>query len=98
MQKLAKEKLVDSFDYDVLKEINFCELCTERKRHQQKFPVNRETTTENPLDLVHNDVCGKINIQSLSGAKYFLIFINEKTRYIWVYVLKNARVRPFTSS
>ena len=26
--------------------------------------------------------------ESLSGAEYFLTFIDDKTRYIWVYVLK----------
>ena len=89
LQKLAKEKLVDGFDYDVSKEINFCESCTEGKQHRQKFPASSGSTTEKPLDLVHSDVCGKINVQSLSGAEYFLTFTDEKTRYVWVYVLKH---------
>ena len=62
MQKLAREGLVDGFDYDVSKVINFCESCTEGK-HRQKFPTSSETTTEKPLDLVHSDVCGKINCE-----------------------------------
>ena len=33
LQTLAKERLVDDFDYDVLKEIDFCEPCIEGK-HQ----------------------------------------------------------------
>ena len=37
---------------------------------------------------MHSDVCGKMNTQSLSGAEYFLTFIDDKTRYVWVYVLK----------
>ena len=28
------------------------------------------------LGLVHSDVCGKIGTQSLSGAEYFLTFID----------------------
>jgi len=38
---------------------------------------------------VHSDVCGKINAQSLSGAQYFLMFIDDKTHYAWVYILKH---------
>ena len=34
LQKLAREGLVDGFDYDVSKEINFCESCTKGKHHQ----------------------------------------------------------------
>ena len=41
-----------------------------------------------PLELVHSDVCGKISSKSLSGAEYFVTFIDNKTRYIWVYVIK----------
>ena len=31
---------------------------------------------------------GKMNVQSLSGAEYFLTFIDDKTHYVWMYVLK----------
>ncbi len=40
------------------------------------------------LELVHSDVCGKIQEKSLGGAEYFLTFTDEKTRYTWVYILK----------
>ena len=41
-----------------------------------------------PLGLVHSDVCGKISIELLSGAEYFLTFIDGTTCYVGVYVLK----------
>ena len=44
---------------------------------------------EEPLGLVHSDACGKINVKSLSGAEYFLTFIDDKTHFTWVYVLKH---------
>ena len=34
-------------------------------------------------------VCGKIQTASLSGGHYFLTFIDDYTRYVWVYTLKN---------
>ena len=42
-----------------------------------------------PLELVHTDVCGKLNVKSLSGSEYFLSFVDDYTRYVWTYVLKN---------
>ena len=33
-------------------------------------------------------MCGKIGTKSLGGANYFLTFIDDKTHYVWVYVLK----------
>ena len=36
--------------------------------------------SEETLGLVHYDICGKMSIKSLSGGKYFLTFIDGKTR------------------
>ena len=41
-----------------------------------------------PLELVHTDVCRKINAKSLGGVECFLTFIDDKTRYTWLYLLK----------
>ena len=67
---------------------SFCESCVEGKHHTSKFPVNKSKRAQEPLDIVHSDVCGKINERSLSGAEYFLTFIDDKTRYVWLYALK----------
>ena len=34
-------------------------------------------------------MCGKINSPSIGGAEYFVTFIDDKTHYVWIYVLKN---------
>ena len=41
------------------------------------------------MGLVHSDVCGKLNEKSLGGAEYFLTFIDDKSRYVWVYFLQH---------
>jgi len=38
--------------------------------------------------LVHSDVCGKINVSFIGDAQYYLTFADDKTRYVWVYLLK----------
>ena len=88
LQKLAKHELVNGFDFDMTKEINFCESCVEGKHHRRHFPTIGGKRSVEPLGLVHSDVCGKISTESLSGAEYFLTFIDDTTRYVWVYVLK----------
>ncbi len=76
-----------SFDFDALKGISFCEPCIEGKQHRTKF-TSSDSRTEEPLDLVHSDLCSKINEKSLSGAEYIVTFIDDKTHYVWTYVLK----------
>ena len=89
LQKLEKENLVDGYDYDKTKDIDFCESCTEGKHHRSTFPVKESERGKEPLDLVHSDVCGKMGAKSLGGAEYFLTFIDDNTHYVWVYVLKH---------
>ena len=60
LQKLAREKLVDAFDYDMSREISFCQPCVEGKLHKNPFPDGRKRAKE-PLALVHSDVCGKMS-------------------------------------
>ena len=86
LQRLAREKLVDGFDFDVSEQLDFCEMCAEGKHHRSHFPTSCRRVKE-PLELVHSDVCGKVNTKSLGGAEYFLTFIDDFTHYTWVYVL-----------
>ena len=86
--KLAKSGLIKSFNYDSSKEIGFCETCIGGKHQRSKFPAS-STRCKEPLGLVHSDVCGKMNTASLGGAVYFLTFIDDNTRYVWIYPLKH---------
>ena len=85
LQKLAKDNMVNGYDYDKSKDIDFCESCTEGKHHRIKFLVKESGHAKEPLGTVHSDVCGNIGTQSLGGAEYFLTFIDDHTHYTWVY-------------
>lgn len=86
LQRLAREKLVDDFDFDGSKQLTFCETCPQAKQSRTKFTTSSTRMAE-PLDLVHSNVCGKMNVKPCGGAEYFLTFIDDKTRFVWVYFL-----------
>ena len=50
-----------------------------------QFPKTRGERSDELLGIVHSDVCGK----SLSGAEYFVTFIDAKSRFVWIYMLKH---------
>ena len=64
-----------------------CDYCLLDKHHRVSFQKtsNRETDR---LDLVHSDVCGPIEVESLGGSKYFLTFIDDASRKVCVYFLR----------
>ena len=89
LHKLVKDELVSGLDYNVSNEIDFCESCVNGKICRSPFPRVGRERAEEPLGLVHSDVCGKLNSPSLGSAEYFVTFIDDKTHYVWIYALKN---------
>lgn len=64
------------------------------KSHKQSFPKANHTT-KGILDYVHSDLWGSPNVTpSLSGCKYFLTFIDDYSRRVWIYFLK-TKDEPF---
>ena len=43
---------------------------------------------ELPLQLVHLDVCGPLNVQASGGYEYFVTFIDDYSRYGYVYLMQ----------
>ena len=88
LQSLQKYSMVVGLDLDCPPEIGFCEPCTEAKIHRLSFNQHTSMRAQGPLELVHSDVCGKVGEKSLSGGEYFVTFIDDYSRYVWIYILK----------
>ena len=41
------------------------------------------------MDYVHNDVWGPTKTASLGGKHYFVTFVDDYSRKVWVYLMKN---------
>ena len=89
MKTLVKSQMVRGLDYNKSSEKEFCKPCVQGKIHRKKFPKTGGKRARKILDLVHSDVCGQMDVPSLSGSKYFLSFIDDKSRYVWAYILKH---------
>jgi transposase InsO family protein len=46
-------------------------------------------TTKAILDYVHTNLWGDTPVTSIGGGKYLLIFIDDFSRKVWVYILKS---------
>ncbi|TYJ98400.1 gag/pol protein [Cucumis melo var. makuwa] len=42
-----------------------------------------------PLELVHSDLCGPMNVKARGGYEYFISFIDDYSRYDHVYLIQN---------
>ena len=89
LKMMTSEQLVKGLDYDVSKPVGFCESCVMGKTHRNSFPTSGRRRGEAPLQIVHSDVCGKMNTKSLSGGEYFLTLIDDYSHFTWVYIMKH---------
>ncbi|KAK9052683.1 hypothetical protein SSX86_029313 [Deinandra increscens subsp. villosa] len=64
-----------------------CKTCVEAKQTRSSFKsIERKTK---PLDMIHTDVCDLKSVPTRGGNKYFITFIDDSTRYCYVYLLKS---------
>ena len=84
MRRLIKLDYIPTFAIDSKTK---CKTCVEAKQTRSSFK-SVERITE-PLDLIHTDVCDLKSIPTRGGNKYFITFIDDNTRYCYVYLLKS---------
>ena len=52
------------------------------------FPKTSENRTQDLLEILYTDVCGPMRCPSVGGKKYFVTFIDDKSRWCEVYFVK----------
>ena len=82
---LAKKNLLSSMKKGFLKR---CAHCLVRKKTKVVFKTHHHTRKLGMLNLVYFDVCGPMKTKTLGGSLYFVTFIDDHSRNIWVYTLK----------
>jgi len=54
------------------------------------LPFNRSiSVSSSPFDLIHSDVWGPSPVAKKRGSRYYVSFIDDYTRYCWVYLMKH---------
>ncbi|MCO5603161.1 hypothetical protein L7F22_057308 [Adiantum nelumboides] len=65
-----------------------CEGCVLGKMHKFAFSQDGSVRATRKLQLVHSDVCGPMRAPSVENSLYFVTFIDDFSRFCWVYPLK----------
>ena len=80
MKKLHSDGLLESLDA--------CEPCLMGKMTKTPFAGTMERATD-LLEIIHTDVCGPISVKACGGYCYFLTFIDDLSRYGYIYLMKH---------
>jgi transposase InsO family protein len=66
----------------------YCDGCALGKQHRTPFPRASAFRADRSLELVHTDLCGPISPVTPGGNSYFLLVVDDYSRYMWLEVLK----------
>jgi transposase InsO family protein len=65
----------------------FCDTCVLTKHRRRVFLKQSKYRADKALELVHDDLCGPVKPVTLGGRCYFLLLVDDATRYMWVVLL-----------
>jgi len=87
---MEKQKLVGGLPKfgaeEVMSEV--CEACQLRKQAKHPFPAQTTHVSSKPLEMIHSDVW-TTKTESIGGCQYYMSFIDDHTRKVWVYFMKH---------
>jgi hypothetical protein len=60
----------------------FCDTCVLAKHCRGVFPKQSKYRVDKALELVHDDLCGLVKPTTPGGRRYFLLLVDDATRYM----------------
>jgi hypothetical protein len=71
-----------------------CEDCVLVKQKRTPFPQTAKYRAQEELELVHGDLCGPISPSTPAGNVYFLLLVDDMSRYMWLTLLRSKANAP----
>jgi hypothetical protein len=68
--------------------LEVCEACQLGKQARHPFLVQTIHVSSKPLEMIHSNVW-TMKMKSIGGCKYYVSFIDDHTRKVWVYFMKH---------
>ena len=64
-----------------------CDSCLAGKQRRLPFPKAAKYRAKEALELVHGYLCGPITPATCGGRRYFLLLVDDCSRYMWLQLL-----------
>ncbi|GKA94519.1 putative ribonuclease H-like domain-containing protein [Tanacetum coccineum] len=91
---LTKLDLVDGLPKFKYEKDHLCSACERGKSKKASHPPKLIPSNYSKLELLHMDLCGSIRVASVNGKKYFLVIVDDFSRFTWVYFLCSKDETP----
>ncbi|KAL8088888.1 hypothetical protein AgCh_038594 [Apium graveolens] len=89
MNELVKKDLVRSIPQVEFTKDGLCDACQKGKQIKASFRKKLDSTIEEPLQLLHMDLFGPVNVLSISRKRFCLVIVDDFSKFSWTYFLKS---------
>jgi hypothetical protein len=88
IQYTVKQGLIEGVELDSASTPEFCEACTKAKATRQSFPEETANRAHTYGELVHTDLWGPAQTESVAGHLYYISFTDDFSQETKVRFLK----------
>jgi hypothetical protein len=86
LRRMGKEEMVRGLP--VLEQVEqLCESCLAGKQRCAPFPHQATRRATKSPQLLHGDLCGLVSPPTPRGNRYFLLLVDDYSRYMWVSII-----------
>ena len=89
LSRLSKLDLVRGLPKMQFKVDSICDACQLGKLRKSSFKLKDMISTSKPLELLHLDLFGPSQIQSINHSKYVFVIVDDYSRFTWTIFLKH---------
>ncbi|KAK9064959.1 hypothetical protein SSX86_016342 [Deinandra increscens subsp. villosa] len=94
LTKLAKGEHVRNLPIKYFSSFEKCVACAKGKQHKLPHRSKMTNTISSILQLLHMDLFGPMQVQSISRFSYCLVIVDDFSRFTWVFFLLNKHETP----
>jgi len=88
MKKAISEEAIRGLPKLKIAEGNICGECQIGKQTKMPHKMLQHSTTTRVLELLHMDLMGPMQVESLGGKRYAYVVVDDFSRYTWINFLK----------
>nr|GEZ62209.1 retrovirus-related Pol polyprotein from transposon TNT 1-94 [Tanacetum cinerariifolium] len=87
INNLVKNILVRGLPKMKFEKDHLCSAYEQGKIHRKHHKSKKAFASNQPLYLLHMDLCGPMRVKSINGKRYVLVVVYDYSRYTWVFFL-----------
>ncbi|GJV74775.1 retrovirus-related pol polyprotein from transposon TNT 1-94 [Tanacetum coccineum] len=91
---LSKKDIVNGLPKLKYVKVQLYSSCEMGKAKRSSFKTKIVPSSKGRLNLLHMDLCGPMQIESINEKKYILVIVDDYSRYTWTHFLRSNNETP----